>query len=329
MNVLVTGATGFLGSRITEDLCHDTSITKVVAAGRKLSSVHLLEHAKLKYHLGDLSDLEYVKSVFKNEFDLVVNCASLSSPWGSYEEFYQANVRSQQNLVEISEKAGIYRYIYISTPGIYYNFKDRWEVKENDPLPKKPVNHYAATKLAAEQILESSRLKYITLRPRALIGRGDTVIFPRLIRSYHEGRLKVVGAGDNIVDLTSVSNVVHSVKLAMHTGEQNCGEAYNICNGEPVKLWLAIEYTLSKFGFPPPAEKIPYSAAYAAAYLMEMKAFLFGGKEPVFTRYSMGVLAKSMTMDITKAKNRLGYSPGQNTWEAIDEFAEWYKSLKA
>ena len=103
--------------------------------------------------------------------------------------------------------------IYISTPSLYYNGEDRIMVKESDPLPENFVNSYSKTKRQKRNVIENSNLNYI-IRPRAIIGRGDSVIM-RLIKAHSLDRLKIIGKGNNIVDLTSVENVVHSIILSI------------------------------------------------------------------------------------------------------------------
>ena len=192
------------------------------------------------------------------------------------------------------------------------------------------VNSYAATKWKAEQLLKSAGLTYITLRPRALIGAGDTVIMPRLVRSYREGKLKIMGNGNNTVDLTPVSSMVQAIWLAIITDEKNCNDIYNISNGEPVNLWESINYVLSEMGHTIIQKKLPYSLLYAVASFMEWKARTFKLKqEPVLTKYSVGILTKSFTFNIEKAQRKLGYQPKQSTREAIDEFVAWYQSQRA
>ena len=176
----------------------------------------------------------------------------------------------------------------------------------------------------AECHLKESNLPYIILRPRALIGRGDTVIMPRLIRSSKEGKLKIIGAGNNRVDLTPVANMVEAVKLSIFT--KNLNETFNISNGEPVNLWESINFILSEIGLPVVRDKIPYSILYIIATIMEYKSRVFNKKEPVLTRYAVGVLAKSFTFDIRKAKELLNFEPKQTTNQALVEFIQWYKS---
>lgn len=323
MKVLITGATGFLGSRVIEKFANYDEVEEIIAAGRTLKAVHEVKHPKITYKLGDLTDKKYVQSIVKG-VDKVVNCASLSSPFGDYETFKIANIDTQALLIKTCHSFGIQRFVYISTPGVYNEFRDRFNVKEADPLPQKLINDYAVTKLEAEKLLYQSKLSFVIIRPRALIGRGDTVIMPRLIRAFQEGRLRVIGDGKNTIDMTAVGNVADAIWLALNVDEEHCGEAYNITNGEPVFMWDKIRYVLKGMGLELSDKRLSYKTAMRIAGLMEFLS-KFTGKEPTLMRYSVGTLAKSMTLDISKAKEKLGYVPKMTTNEAIDEFLDWYK----
>lgn len=326
MKILVTGATGFLGFRIVERLAQEG--LSIVAAGRKIADNHYVDRKNVTYNLGSLEDREYVSRLFEDKPEVVINCASFSSPWGKYQTFYQSNVLSQQHMIAESEKTGVSRFIYISSPTVYYEHRNIIGVRESDPLPAKPVNHYTGTKLEAEALLQASILDYVILRPRALIGRGDTVIMPRLIRAYNEGKLKIIGDGENLADLTCVGNVVQAVGCAMKAGEEALRETYSISNGSPVKLWPTINDMLEALGYERITKRIPIGIAMAAAWLMEKKSVLTDYAEPALTCYSVGVLAYSMTLDISKARELLGYEPVQTTEEGMQEFIDWYKTEK-
>ena len=246
MKILLTGATGFLGYRTLEKLVNLEYVEQIKATGRTLKDTHKVDHPKVEYILGDLTDVEFVETLMPG-IDYVIHAAALSSPWGKREAFVKANVTTQKNLLEAAKSNNISRYIYISTPSLYFELKDKYNIKESDPLPSKYINAYAETKRMAEIELENADIPYVIFRPRALTGRGDTVIMPRLIRVYDEGRLKIVGNGKNIADLTSVANVVDAIILALTT-EKGINQTYNITNGAPVKLWDSIASILNKLG---------------------------------------------------------------------------------
>ena len=125
MRLLITGATGFLGSRTLEFLCEKNEIQEIVATGRKFSQHPKLVHPKVQYLLGDLEDSAFVSSLFANKLDLIINCASLSSPWGTYSEFYSANIKSQKHLIQKAKKHEVKKFIYISSPSVFFNYKDQ------------------------------------------------------------------------------------------------------------------------------------------------------------------------------------------------------------
>ena len=323
MKILLTGATGFLGFRTLEKLVEQEEVTSIIATGRTMKETHQVLHPKVTYVLGDLSDKAFVESI-TSDVDYVIHAAALSSPWGKYSEFEDANLRSQINLIHSVQRSKLIKYIYISTPSMYFDSNNRTNIRENEALPRKFVNAYAHTKRMAELELIQSGLPYVILRPRALTGRGDTVIMPRIITSFKEGKLKIIGAGKNIVDLTSVANAVDAILLSLKAEGPALNQIYNITNGEPVNLWEKIGFVLQLMDKQLPPKKIPYFIVLTLAQLLEWKSKLTNWKEPVLTKYGVGVLAKTMTMDISKAKTLLGYHPSVSTDEAIKEFVQWY-----
>lgn len=326
MKILLTGATGGLGFRTLERLIENPKIEKIIATGRVIRPTHFVEHNKVNYQLGNLEAVNFVSELVE-QVDYIVHAAALSSPWGKYAEFEKANVFTMNNLITTAKTHNIKRFVYVSTPSLYFNGKDRFNVKETDPLPNEFVNAYSKTKREAEVALEKSKIPYVTLRPRALIGRGDTIIMPRLIRAFEEGKLKIIGDGKNIVDLTSLANVADSIELSLFVGDAGLYQTYNITNGEPVKLWETIEKVLLMLGHEINKKKIPYSIVKMLSQIMELKAKVTNYQEPALTTYGVGILAKSFTMDISKAKSLLGYSPKVSTNEAIDEFVSWYREV--
>jgi nucleoside-diphosphate-sugar epimerase len=323
MKILLTGATGGLGFRTLEQLIENPKIEKIIATGRVIRPTHFVEHSKVNYLLGDLENADFVSELVKKA-DYIIHAAALSSPWGKYSEFEKANVFTMNNLINAAKIHNIKRFVYVSTPSLYFNGQDRFEVKESEQLPEAFVNAYSKTKYEVELALEKSGIPFVTLRPRALIGRGDTIIMPRLIRAFEEGKLKIIGDGKNIVDLTSLANVADSIELALFVNDAGLNQIYNITNGEPVQLWETIEKVLSLLGHKMNNKKVPYSVVKFVSQIMELKAKLTNYKEPALTTYGVGILAKSFTMDISKAKSLLGYSPKISTDEAIDEFVNWY-----
>ena len=328
MTILLTGATGGLGYRTLEQLITNVQIKRIVATGRIIKPTHFVEHSKVSYELGDLEDDNFVSKLVE-QVDCIVHAAALSSPWGKYSEFEKANLFTIKNLINSAKKQNVKRFVYVSTPSLYFNGNDRFDVRESDELPKKFVNAYSKTKYEAEIELEKSGIPYIILRPRALIGRGDTIIMPRIIRAFQEGKLKIIGDGNNVVDLTSLANVADSIELSLFVGTEGINQTYNITNGKPVKLWTTIAKVLSLLGHEMNKQKIAYPIVKMVSQLMELKAKLTNGREPALTTYGVGILAKSMTMDISKAKTLLGYTPKVSTDEAIIEFVNWYKRVNS
>ncbi|MEL6255558.1 MAG: NAD-dependent epimerase/dehydratase family protein [Bacteroidota bacterium] len=326
MKVVVTGASGFLGGRLVKYLA--SKQYEVFALSR--NQIRKEEFESLGIHL--ISKDPYTEKNLKKSLtgkEILVHCAALSSPWGKFEDFHQINVALSQKLLEASKQAGIHRFINISSPSIYFDFEDKLGVKESDPLPEHFVNAYAETKLLAEEWILSQHgkgIETISLRPRAIIGAEDQVLFPRLMRAYETGKLRIIGDGKNLADFTSVHNLVRAIETCFQADKNALGQTYNISNGEASPMWEEINYLIQSLGNPPIQKKVPYPIALGIAGFLEWKSKILGGGEPRLTRYGAGVLAKNFSLDISKAKENLGYEVEMNTREALEEFLTWYKS---
>jgi nucleoside-diphosphate-sugar epimerase len=328
--VLVTGATGFLG--------HKTALRffkegfSVTGMGRNKKIGEELQSQGVSFVCVDLENSTDVENALGG-FDAVIHCGALSSPWGAYKDFYQANVIGTKNIVEACLKQKVRRLVHVSTPTLYVDTKDRLQVKESDPLPKSGINDYAKTKKMAEALIKEGSIKgleTLIIRPQGIVGPGDTSILPRLIRVAQKGTLPVIGQGENWIDLTYVDNVVQALFLAYQAPKEALGFEYNITNDEPVRLYEMLDVIFEELGFKYRKKKIPLGSALRMASGLE---FIYRGlslkKEPLITKYGVCVLGLSRTLDISLAKEKLNYRPIVSMKQAIKEIIQDYRKTSS
>jgi nucleoside-diphosphate-sugar epimerase len=325
MKVLVTGATGGLGRNLTERLHRDGH--DVIATGRNASIGAALLSQGIRFEVADITDVKSMIPLIKG-CEVVFHCAALSSPFGKHKEFYAANVAGTE-VVATATAYNLARLVHVSTPSIYFDYRHRYNISEFEPLPTAFANTYAATKYEAEQrVLQNVKsvgLSAIILRPRGIFGPHDQVLFPRILNAAKDGRVPLINGGQTVVDLTYVDNVVDAMLLAAEAHHIDQGEAFNITNGQGVILAEALKTVFEHLGLPFKTKQVPYAVAKLAVEAWELQARITG-REPRLTRYSLGVLRYDQTLDITRAKNNLGYVPNVSIADGLRRFAEWYKA---
>ncbi|NHN28647.1 NAD-dependent epimerase/dehydratase family protein [Paenibacillus agricola] len=327
MKALLTGATGFLGGRLAERLLGLG--WEVTALGRNATLGGLLQTKGARFMQVDLQDQEAVMAACSGQ-EVVFHSGALSSPWGKYADFYSTNVEGTKHVIAGCFQHGVQRLIHISTPSVYFDFQDRLNITESAPLPTKFANAYAATKRLAELEVEQAcnrGLSAAILRPRAIFGPGDSSILPRLIRANASRGVPLIDGGLAWIDLTYVDNVVDALLLCCQAPSDAMGRIYNISNGEPVQLATMLPLLFSELGVPMRIKRLSYQVAYQLAAVMELIANLRPSKpEPLLTRYSVGVLGRSQTLDISAAKQAFGYAPQISVWAGLQAFAQYWRS---
>lgn len=321
--VLVTGATGFLGKYVVEELVEHGY--QVRAFGRNSKVGRSLENSSVSFFQGDLTKADDVLEACKG-MDLVVHAGALSTVWGPWEDFYQANVLGTKYILEACRQTDIQRLVYVSSPSIYAAPKDQLAIKESDAPEENNLNNYIRSKLASEKLFKDyPDVPSIILRPRGLFGIGDTSILPRVINLSQKIGIPLIGDGRQLMDMTCVENVALAISLAIEAPEAK-GEVYNITNGEPRAFRDLLEESLTGLGYPIKYRKIPASLLSGIASSLEFlyKTLNLKG-EPALTRYTYYLLRYSQTLDISKAERELGYRPKISISEGIEQYVQDYR----
>lgn len=329
MTVVVTGASGFLGGRLTELLLEQGR--DVIALGRNPLALARLSSLGATTHAGDLADRTYLEKAIPGGAALV-HCGAFSSPWGRTADFYHSNVLATQVLCSVALEKRVSRLVHISTPSVYVEKASKESIRESDPLPGTMINDYADSKLKAERVVDEYfqlGLGSVILRPQGIFGPRDTAILPRLIRVARKGFVPVMDETVRI-DLTFVDNVVSAILCALSSGPASLGEVFNITNGEPVNQLQTLESLLGRLGYQVGRKHIPVDRAWKIAGILEWihRSFM-PDREPLLTRYGVCTLAYTRTLSIEKAKRLLGYSPVIDMEEGLERTIPWFARLRS
>ncbi len=340
MSTLVTGGTGFLGRRLVERLL--AANRPVTVLGR--TPAPDLESRGVRFIRASLDDADAVRAACTG-IETVFHTAAKVGVWGRYDDFYRTNVLGTHALLEGARTHGVSYFIHTSTPSVVYNSRDLANVDESLPLTTACPSPYPLTKALAEhEVLtaNSATLRTIALRPHLIWGIGDPHLVPRVLARARAGRLRIIGSGQNRVDLVHVENAVDAHLLAESALRQRhllsdigaarypSGRAYFITNGEPVLLWDWINGLLAALGKSPVTKKISLRSATTLGAVCEAawRVLPLRG-EPPMTRFIAADLAKDHWFDISAARRDLGYTPRISMAAGTAELFAHLEQLKA
>ena len=320
MRALVTGAGGFLGLYIVEQLRAKGHHVRGVCRGEYPE----LEALGAEVVRADLRDRAAVIEVCR-DIDVVFHVAGLTGLTGPWKRFHQVNTLGTRHVIEGCLAHGVGRLVYTSTPSVIFNGTDQGGVDESAPYPKRWLCHYQHSKaLAEKEVLAANgrqRLLTCALRPHLIWGPRDRHLIPELIARARSRRLLRVGDGTNRIDTVYVENAASAHLCAaklLTPGSRVAGQVYFITQGEPVNCWELIDRLLAIAHLPGVRRSISFSAAWALGSVFETiwKVLRIRG-EPPMTRFLAAQLALSHYFDITRAREDLGYEPGISTVEGM------------
>ena len=332
MKALVTGAGGFLGQYIVEQLRQRGD--QVRALVRRESPA--LAGLGVEIARGDIRNAAEVERACEG-VDVVFHTAAIASIWGPWKLFYETNTLGTRHVIEGCRKHRVPKLVFTSSPSVTFGGEDQCNIDESAPYPSRWLAHYPHTKALAEQEVlaaNSDELLTCALRPHLIWGPRDQHLIPRLLTRARSGQLRQVGDGQNLVDTIYVENAAHAhlqAADALSPGSPVAGRAYFLSQGEPVNCWGWINRILGLAGISPVNRRISLRVAYAAGAVLETLWKVTGRtSEPRMTRFLALQLARHHYFDISRARNDFGYEPRIGTEEGLRRLAaSWTEGVKS
>lgn len=323
MRALVTGGTGFIGSRLALRLLEDGHPVRVL--GQENTDAEAENRRRVadrgaEVVLGSVTDDGTVREAVEQR-DTVFHLAATQHEMNVPDRvFHQVNVEGTRRVLEASAAAGVRRFVHGSTIGVYGSP----EVTVDEDTPPDPDNIYGETKLEGERVVlgHGGPPEVVVIRISEVYGPGDRRLL-KLFRAVEKGTFFLVGPGENIHHAIYVDDLVRGL-MAAATEPDAVGEVILLAGAEPVTTNRMVEDVAAAVDAAPPRLRFPLPPFVALATLMEVSLRPLGFQPPLHRR-RLDFFRKSFTLSGEKAERVLGFVPEVGFAEGARRTAAWYR----
>lgn len=317
MKVLVTGASGFVGWELCSRLHKEGN--EVIGALRRGTSV--LPSGVERRVVGDMNGTTQWGSAIR-DVAAVIHLAARThilddASSDSLAEYRSVNVEGTRRLVSEAAKAGVKRFVFLSS--IKVNGEQTFDNAFNEKAKPDPEDAYGISKLEAEEVIKevccSSNMEYVILRSPLVYGPKVKANFLKLMRIVNSGLPLPLGNIKNRRSLIYIGNLVDAIiKCIEHPSAAN--KTYMLSDGEDLSTPELIQRLSSALGVKSRLFKFPVP-------LLRMAAAVAGRSAEV------NRLIGNLTIDSSKIRNELDWTPPYTVSEGLRLTAQWYKNEKS
>lgn len=335
--VMITGATGFIGSHITRAFCENQ--VRVGCLIRKGSNISNLEGLPVESRTADIRNSEDLIRAL-NGYDWVIHNAAKVADWGNYANFYQTNVLGTVNVLTACVQVGIKNIIMTGSNSVYgeensstvkdeaspYNSHYRYF---GDSLFSCSLNYYRDTKALAKKealaFAEKHNLNLTILEPVWVYGERElNTGFYEYLKTAKAGIPFLPGAKQNKFHVIYAGDLARAYFLA-YTKQlvgQNC---ILVGNQQAESMDRIYRLFCSEAGLKKPGN-IPKALTYPAALLLELLYTIINSSRPPFlTRGRVNMFYDNLEFSVEKAHQILGFRNAFSLEEGIKRTVFWYK----
>jgi farnesol dehydrogenase len=322
--ILLTGATGFLGSRLAHRLAARGDALRLLV--RDAARAPRPEGASVETVVGDVTDPEAVRRAVEG-CDRVIHAAALVREWvRDRSEFDRVNVEAPGSILDVAAAAGASKTLVVSS-FIALGPTDGGVADEDHEVPRRSFfNDYERTKTLGNERLRArdpSAPPLVIVYPGVIYGPGPKTagnIVVKLLLDHAAGRMPgLLGKGDQVWSYVHVEDVVDGILEAL---EQPGGSRF-VLGGSNVSQRAFWEAATERAGLPPLTRRIPLWAARAVARCSFLAARL-RGREPTMTPGAVRIFDHDWALDSGRAKAAFGYAP-RPLGEGLDDTIAWLR----
>jgi len=335
--VMITGATGFIGSHIVRVFCENQ--VEVGCLVRKGSKITNLEGLEVEFRIGDIRSSGDLTRAFAG-YDWVIHNAAKVSDWGDYSDFYQTNVTGTVNVLTACVQAGIKNVLITGSNSVYgeennltikdevYPYNSHYRYFGDRLFPCK-LNYYRDTKALAkkEALAFATRhdLNLTIIEPVWVYGERElNGGFYEYLKTAKMGIPFVPGTKHNKFHVIYAGDLARAYVLAYT--KRLAGQSCILIGNEQAESMDRI-YGLfcSEAGLKKPGN-LPKALSYPAALLMELLYTLVNSsKPPLLTRGRVNMFYDNLELSVEKAERILGFKNSISLEEGIKRTVLWYK----
>ncbi len=323
MTVLVTGATGFLGSALTMELVKQKQDVRILVRDEQKARQQFGDAVTIVH--GEITDAAQVQEAVDGAtvvYHLVGRLYHPSVPTELYRETHVEGTRILLNACK--GQSQLRRIVHCSTTGVLGVTGNRKPAGEDAPFA--PTNPYEATKLEGELLALSAYKEYglpvSVIRPGLVYGPGDLHLLG-FFSSINKGRPSLIGGGRALIHPVYINDMTDAFLLSAERQEA-IGRSYNIAGDHPVSFKALSTAIAHALGRELPKGDIPLPLANLASDIFSVIPGLQGERAPL-TRSRVKFLTNSRVYSIERARKELGYVPKVGLDEGMKMTAVWYQ----
>jgi len=320
MNVLVTGATGFIGRHLTAALSKVFSVRCLV---RKTSSTKELSDLNVDLVYGDLLDKGSLGPAL-DEIELIYHLAGEVYS-RKKDDYYRGNVLATHNLLETCVQKNAKRIIFLSSIGVYKPApKDTLLNEESECIP---ITCYGKTKLSAEELIRKSTIPWVIVRAPIIYGPHQPSVVNRIfLDAFNKRKIYVVGKGENPRSLCFIGNLVDGLLLLASQPDAN-RKTYILSDNAPYTFDKIITTLSAAIDQKIRVVRLPSFLATTSWQLYKVMGTLF--HRYFIELYAMKTMQLNWGCDISKVKRETGYNPNVTLEMGIRNTMDWIKNVSA